>query len=95
MSFNPDISKQAHKVNFSCKRSIVFHPPLTFNNISVAKTNSQRHLIMQLDKKLHIEEDLSKVESKVNKTTGIIRKLQYVLPRSAVLTIFKSFISLT
>ena len=47
---------------------------------------------MQLDKKLNFEEHLSKVVSKVNKTIGVIRKLQYVLPRSALLTIFKSFI---
>ena len=84
MSFNPDISKQAHEVIFSRKRSIVTHPPLNFNNIPVAQTNSQKHLGMQLD--------LSKVESKVNKTIGIIRKLQNVLPRSALITIYKSFI---
>ena len=47
---------------------------------------------MHLDKKLNFKEHLSKVELKVNKTTGIIRKLQNVLPRSARLTIYKSFI---
>ena len=47
---------------------------------------------MQVDKKLNFGEHLSKVESKVNKTIGIIRKLQNVLPRSALLTIYKSFI---
>ena len=92
MSFNPDISKQAHEVIFSRKRSIVTHPPLNFNNIPVAQTNSQTHLGMQLDRKLNFEEHLSKVESKVNKTIGIIRKLQNVLPRSALITIYKSFI---
>ena len=47
---------------------------------------------MQLDKKLNFEEQLKKVESNVNKTIGIIHKLQNVLPRSALLTIYKSFI---
>ena len=47
---------------------------------------------MQPDKKLNFEEQLKKVESNVNKTIGIIRKLQNVLPRSALLTIYKSFI---
>ena len=42
MSFNPDITKQAHEVIFSRKLSIVSHPPLTFNNIPVALTNSQK-----------------------------------------------------
>ena len=48
---------------------------------------------MQLDEKLNFEEQLSKVESKVNKIIGSIRKLQNVLPRSALLTIYKSFIT--
>ena len=46
---------------------------------------------MQLDDKLNFEEYLSEVESKVNKTVGIIWKLEKVLPRSALLTIYKSF----
>ena len=92
MSFNPDISKQAHEVIFSRKRSLVYHPSLTFNNIPVAQTSSQKHLGMHLDKKLNFEEHLSKVETKVNKSLGIIRKLQNVLPRSALLTVYKSFI---
>ena len=92
MGFNLDISKQAHEVIFSRKRSVSSHPPLTFNNIPVARTNSQKHLGMQLDKKLNFEEQLKKVESNVNKTIGIIRKLQNILPRSALLTIYKSLI---
>ena len=47
---------------------------------------------MQLYKTLNFDEHLKKVESKVNKTNGFIRKLQNVLPRSALLTIYKSFI---
>ena len=92
MSFNPDISKQAHEIIFLRKRSLVSHPSLTFNNIPVAQTSSQKHLGMHLDKKLNFEEHLSKVETKVNKSVGIIRKLQNVLPRSALLTVYKSFI---
>ena len=47
---------------------------------------------MQLDKKLNFEEHLNKVDSNVNKPIGIVRKLQNVLPRSALLTIYKSLI---
>ena len=92
MSFNPNISKQAHEVIFSHKNLPTFHPPLTFNSTPVAQTNCQKHLGMQLDKKLNFDEHLSKVESTVNKTIGIIRKLQNDLPRPALLTIFRSFI---
>ena len=84
MNFNPDISKQSHQVIFSRKRSIASHPPLTFNNISVVQTNSQKYLGMQLDKKLNFEKHFNKVESKVNKTIDIILKLQNVLSRSVV-----------
>ena len=47
---------------------------------------------MQLDKKLNLKEQLKNVESNVNKTVSIIRKLQNVLPQSALLTIYKSLI---
>ena len=50
--------KQAHEVIFSRKSSVSSHPPLTFNNIPVVRTNSQKHLGMQLDKKLNFEEQL-------------------------------------
>ena len=65
---------------------------LNQNNIPVAQTNSQKHLGMQLNKKLNFEEHLNKVDSNVTKTIGIIRKLQNVHPRSALLTICKSII---
>ena len=87
MSFNPDISEQAHEGIFSPKSSTAFHPPLTFNNIRVAKTNPPKHLGVQLDKKLNFEEHLNKVKTKVNETISIIRKHQNVSPRSALLTI--------
>ena len=45
---------------------------------------------MQPDKKLNFKEQLKKVESNVNKTIGIICKLQNILPRSTLLTIYKS-----
>ena len=92
MSFNPDISKQAYEVIFSRKRSVAPHSSLTFNNIPVAQTSSQKHLGMHLDKTLNFEEHLSKVEAKVNKIIGNIRKLQNVLSQSALLTIYKSLV---
>ena len=91
MSFNPDISKQAHEVVFSRKNIKISHPPLTFNNIPVAQVDSQKHLGISLDKKLNFDGHLGNSQSKVNRIIGIIRKLQNVLPRSALLTIYKSF----
>ena len=77
----------------STKRAVQwFHPPLTFNIISVAQTNFQNHLGTKLHKELNFKEHFSKVESKVNKTIGIIRKLQNVLLRLTLVTIYKVFI---
>ena len=90
MSFNPDVSKQAHEVIFSRLRSVLSHLPLTFNSIPIPQTNSQKHSGIQVDKKLSFEEYLSKVESKANKNVAIIRRLQNVLPQSTPLTICKS-----
>ena len=47
---------------------------------------------MVLDTKLDFSFHLKNVQNKVNKTVGIIRKLQDILPRTSLITIFKSFI---
>ena len=52
-SSNSDISKQAHKVVFSGKRNILSH--LSFNDIPVTQTCSQKHLEKILDNKLSFE----------------------------------------
>ena len=49
MSFNPDPSKQAHKVIFSKKCTKEDHPPIYFNDIPVTKTTVQKHIGMDLD----------------------------------------------
>ena len=49
---------------------------------------------MFLDFKLNFQEHFEKMFNKVNETIGILRKLQNTLPRSSLLTIYKSFIRL-
>ena len=46
----------------------------------------------KLNNRLSFEDHLKIILSKVNKTIGLLRKLQNILPRSALLTIYKSFI---
>ena len=92
MSFNPDPSKQAQEVIFSRKTKKEYHPPLTFNNNNVLETNSQKYLGVVLDNHLSFEDHLKMILNKVNKTIGLLCKLQNILPRSALLTIYKSFI---
>ena len=92
MSFNPDISKQAQEVIFSRKKKKVNHPNILFNNSPVIQSQSQKHLGMFLDSKLDFSEHFNNTLKKINKTIGLLRKLRYSLPRSALVTIYKSFI---
>ena len=47
---------------------------------------------MVLDTRLDFNLHLKNVQNKVNKTIGLLRKLQNTLPRTSLITIFKSFI---
>ena len=92
MSFNPDTSKQAQEVIFSCKIQKTCHSSIYCNNKSVKQVPSQKHLGLILDNKLNFQEHLKNILNKVNKTIGLLRKLQNILPRDPLLTICKSFI---
>ena len=47
---------------------------------------------MILDAKLNFQEHIKNLLTKVNKTVGLLRKLENILPRGSLLTIFKSFV---
>ena len=53
---------------------------------------SQKHLGIILDNCLSFEEHLRLVFSKINRTIGLSCKLQCLIPRSALLTIYKTFV---
>ena len=70
----------------------VHHPPLLFNNSTNQQISSQKHLGIHLDEKLTFKHHINEKINKANKGTGIIRKPNNILPRSALLTIYCSFI---
>ena len=92
MRFNADLKKQAQEVIFSRKINKIDHPSLYFNENLVKSSSTQKHLGMILDTKLDFRLHLKNVQNKVNKTIGLLRKLQDTLPRASLITIFKSFI---
>ena len=92
MIFNPDPNKQAQEVIFSRKLKKVCHPPLHFNNNNASQASSQKHLRLTLDNGLTLDEHLTNMSDKICKTIGLLRKLQNILPRAALLTIYKCFI---
>ena len=91
-NFNLDTTKQAQEVIFSRKVKKTVHPPLLFNNASVTRTSSQKHLGIILDNQLKFDDHIKQVFRKISKTTGVLRKLHYFLPRAALITIYKAFI---
>ena len=91
MSLNSKPTKPA-QVFFSRKLKTVPHPSITFNNNPLSHCPAQKHLGLVLDSKLTFNDHVKYISSKVNKSIGLLRKLQPVLPRSSLLTIYKTFI---
>ena len=92
MNFNPKPNKQAQEVVFSRKTNEINHPPLLFNQNLVKSSSTQKHLGMVLDTKLNFNLHFKNVQRNVNKTIGRLRKLQNILPRESLITIYKLFI---
>ena len=92
MLFNPDITKQAREIIFSRKKIVTSHPSLYFNNGQIQRQSVQKHLGLFLDEKLsfleHIDVKIKKATVRIN----LMRKLNLLLPRSSLLTIYKCFI---
>ena len=92
MRFNPDPNKQAPEVIFSRRINKIDNLPLNFNQNLLKSSSTDKHLGMKLDTRLDFNLHLKNVQNKVNKTIRLLRKLQNTLPRTSLITIFKSFI---
>ena len=68
------------------------HAPLVFNNATVFQCKSQKHVGIILDLKLTFDDHYKTVLSKTNRTIGLLRKLQNLLPRKVLITIYKDFV---
>ena len=77
MKFNPEVSKQAIEVVFSCKHNKTrgMHPPLVFNDIPVARKASTKHLGMILDEKLNFREHIKEALEKAKKGLALMKFL--------------------
>ena len=81
MLFNPDVTKQAQEVIFSCKINKRDHLVVYFNEAPDAKASCQKHLGMHLDDKLNFNTHIKEKIAKANKGIGIICQLSHLLPR--------------
>ena len=94
MSFNPDSSKQIQEVIFSQKLKKVPDPPLAFNNTNISQWKSQTHFRIILDSKLIFEEHYKTVLNKTNRMIGFLCKRQSLLPRQALIIVYKALFDL-
>ena len=92
MEFNPDPTKQATEVLFSCKKSNPNHPQLIFNGTIVEKVNDQKHLGLILDSSLSFEKHLNEKMIKAKKHIGIIKHLSNFLPLKTLDQMYKALV---
>ena len=65
---------------------------MIFNHNTVILTESQKHFELVLDFRLDFKEQLEIIFKKVSQTIGLPRKLQNLLPRKSLITVYKSFV---
>ena len=65
---------------------------LRFSNIIVSQSPYQKHLGLFLDAQLTFEQHLKVITTKVNKTIGLLQKMQKTLPRAVLMTMFKALV---
>ena len=92
LEFNPDPSKQASEITFSCKKKQPYHPPLFFNGNQVSKEDQQKHLGLTLDSNLSFKKHLCNKISKAKKVLGTLKPLSRYLPTKTLDLMYKSFV---
>ena len=92
LEFNPDPTKQASEILFSCKKSSPNHPNLIFNGTVVAKVDNHKHLGLILDPRLSFVKHLNEKITKAKKNIGVIKHLSKYLPLRTLDQIYKSLV---
>ncbi|MEO1917916.1 MAG: reverse transcriptase family protein, partial [Candidatus Thioglobus sp.] len=92
MDFNPDPTKQATEVLFSCKKKSPNHPQLFFNGSAVVKANEQKHLGLILQSGLSFEKHISEKIIKAKKNVGILKHLSKFLPLKSLDQMYKALV---
>ena len=92
MEFNPDPTKQATEVLFSCKKSSPYHPQLIFNGIAVAKVNDQKHLGLILEIRDYLLKNINEKIIKAKKIVGLFKHLSRFLPLKTLDRMYKALV---
>ena len=92
MEFNPDPTKQAKEVLFSCKKVSPYHPDLFFNGTPVTREKEHEHLGLTMQFNLLFERHLNEKMIKAKKNTGILKHLSKSLPLKSLDQMYKALV---
>ena len=92
MEFNPDPSKQAIEIIFSCKKTTTMHPPLLFNERIVSKSTEHKHLGLTLQSNLCFDKHLNDKIIKAKKNINVLKNISPYLPIKALDQFYKAHI---
>ena len=93
LQFNPDPTKQATEMLFSCKKTPTNHPDIIFNNTIVEKVEEQKHLGLVLHSSLSFEKHINEKIIKAKKKINIIKNVSKYLPIKEVHDLmYKAFV---
>ena len=92
MSLNQHQGRQAQEIIFSRKIKKISHPSLRFINGNVLQTPYSKHLVIFLNIRSTIKKHLKVITRNVNKSIGLLEKLQKMFPRLVLITMYNAFV---
>ena len=92
MIFNPDITKQAIEVIFSCKKQKPDHPELNFNGIPVAREPFTKHLRVYLDSRLNFSKHIKEQVLKAMKGVSSLKCLSKYVNQNVLDISYKMYV---
>ena len=92
MSFNPDPTKQAEEILFSCKLKSPNHPPIYFNATEVKTVKHHKDLGLILDPKLSFMKHINEKIAVARKGIGTIKHIAPYIPLKTRDQIYKMYI---
>ena len=90
--FNPDITKQAKEVIFSCKDKKPAHPDLSFNGIPIARKPFTKHLGVYLDSRLNFSKHIKEQVATAMKGLSLLRFLSKFVNLNVLSLSYKMYI---
>ena len=92
MVFNPDLTKQAIEIVFTCKERKPKHDELLFNRIPVAREPHTKHLGVYLDSRLNFSKHIKEAVLKAMKGVTLLKFLAKYVDRDVLNLSYKMYV---